>query len=132
MKYTETDLNTLVAAVLESSKYRHVCPELIQRIGAKELAIRPNFKIAVHETKNTLHQIAGAYLASTPNYAKWRLELAEASGIGELNALAFKWMQSHASTRERLPILEQFYKEALLDIGPIHSVVDIACGLNPL
>jgi 16S rRNA (guanine(1405)-N(7))-methyltransferase len=34
--------------------------------------------------------------------------------------------------RERLPILEQFYSAILTDLPPIHSVLDIACGFNPL
>ena len=41
-------------------------------------------------------------------------------------------MQTHASTRERLPILEAFYHAALAEITPVRSVLDLACGLNPL
>ncbi|HEY7976517.1 MAG TPA: hypothetical protein VID72_14305, partial [Ktedonobacterales bacterium] len=41
-------------------------------------------------------------------------------------------MARHASTRERLPILDQFYAQTLASVGPIRSVLDIACGLNPL
>jgi 16S rRNA (guanine(1405)-N(7))-methyltransferase len=41
-------------------------------------------------------------------------------------------MQSHASTAERIPILEDFYKTCLAPIAPVSSVLDLACGLNPL
>ena len=41
-------------------------------------------------------------------------------------------MGYHSSTRERLPILEQFYARALADIPPARVVLDLACGLNPL
>jgi len=41
-------------------------------------------------------------------------------------------MSHHASTKERLPILDQFYATILADLPPIRSVIDIACGLNPL
>jgi len=41
-------------------------------------------------------------------------------------------MRHHASTRERLPFLGSFYATALAGIGPIRSVLDVACGLNPL
>ena len=34
-------LDELVAAVLSSAKYRHVSPEFVRSIGARELAIRP-------------------------------------------------------------------------------------------
>ena len=41
-------------------------------------------------------------------------------------------MAHHASTRERLGILDSFYATALAGIGPVRSVLDVACGLNPL
>ena len=41
-------------------------------------------------------------------------------------------MSHHASTRERLPILESFYTTTLASLGPVRSVLDLACGLNPL
>nr|AIA14252.1 Ribosomal RNA methyltransferase (FmrO) [uncultured bacterium] len=41
-------------------------------------------------------------------------------------------MRHHASTRERLPILEGFYATTLASLGPVRSVLDLACGLNPL
>ena len=41
-------------------------------------------------------------------------------------------MRLHTSTRERLLILDRFYAETLAGLPPIGSVMDIACGLNPL
>jgi 16S rRNA (guanine(1405)-N(7))-methyltransferase len=41
-------------------------------------------------------------------------------------------MGYHSSTRERLPILEQFYSTILANLPPINSVIDVACGLHPL
>ena len=41
-------------------------------------------------------------------------------------------MRHHASTRERLPILERFYATTLASLEPVRSVFDLACGLNPL
>ena len=41
-------------------------------------------------------------------------------------------MGLHASAKERLGILETFYRTTLDGIGPIHTIVDVACGLNPL
>ena len=41
-------------------------------------------------------------------------------------------MRHHASTRERLPILESFYATTLASLEPVRSVLDLACGLNPL
>jgi 16S rRNA (guanine(1405)-N(7))-methyltransferase len=41
-------------------------------------------------------------------------------------------MGHHASTRERLPILDQFYATVLAGLPPPRTVLDLACGLNPL
>jgi 16S rRNA (guanine(1405)-N(7))-methyltransferase len=41
-------------------------------------------------------------------------------------------MRQHASTRERLPVLDSFYRTIFGALPPIHSVLDVACGLNPL
>ena len=41
-------------------------------------------------------------------------------------------MRNHASTRERLLVLETFFQETLKSIAPVHSILDVACGLNPL
>lgn len=129
---TNHDQEIAVATVLQSAKYRHICPDLVRRTAFRFVDSGASIKDLVKLTKNRLHQIAGAYLASTPNYSRWRAELLKASGKEALRALALTWMQSHASTRERLSTLGNFYTDVLSDVGPIDSVIDIACGLNPL
>ena len=39
---------------------------------------------------------------------------------------------SHLSTRERLPIMEEFYRQIFQITGTPNTLLDIACGLNPL
>jgi len=41
-------------------------------------------------------------------------------------------MKYHSSTRERLRVLEGFYTTTLADLPPIRTILDIACGFNPL
>jgi 16S rRNA (guanine(1405)-N(7))-methyltransferase len=41
-------------------------------------------------------------------------------------------MGHHASTRERIGVLRSFYTTTLASIQPVRSVLDVACGLNPL
>jgi len=38
----------------------------------------------------------------------------------------------HASTHERLSILKDFYSQIFSHLPPVNSIMDIACGLNPL
>jgi 16S rRNA (guanine(1405)-N(7))-methyltransferase len=126
-------LDALVAQVLASPKYRAVSPDLARRVGAIELAKAPNLKEAVKATKNRLHQVAGAYLES-PRYGAWLAELRAAFAEGEPAARQAlrRVMARHASTRERLPILDEFYAQTLAGLGPFRRVLDLACGFNPL
>jgi 16S rRNA (guanine(1405)-N(7))-methyltransferase len=50
----------------------------------------------------------------------------------ELRRICWEAMKHHSSTRERLPILDQFYTRVLAGLPPPQVVLDIACGLNPL
>ncbi|NJK64624.1 MAG: 16S rRNA methyltransferase [Synechococcaceae cyanobacterium SM2_3_1] len=126
-------LQQLLTSLSTSSKYRHLSPDLIRAIGAEELEKRKQLKAAIKATKAKLHQIGGAYLASPPNYQQWRQELVHASGHStDLRTTCQRLMNHHLSTRERIPILEPFYQTLFQHLPPIHSVLDLACGLNPL
>jgi 16S rRNA (guanine(1405)-N(7))-methyltransferase len=128
-------LERLMEDVLAGAKYRDICPELVGDIGARELARRRNLKEAVKATRNKLHQVGGAYFAGREDYMAWLAALEQEACSGDGAALreeSRRIMSYHASTRERLPILDQFYATLLADLRPIRSVLDIACGLNPL
>ena len=130
-----TPLEALVDAVLKSAKYSNLSPELIRELGARELANRRNLDEAIKATKRKLHQIGGAYTVGSREYARWLAELRIAVQSGQrddLLACCKRMMSYHASTKERLPILERFYAETLVGIPPPRVVLDLACGLNPL
>ncbi len=127
-------LDRLVLAVRSSPKYGGVSADFVRRIGAAELSKRRSLKEAIKATKNKLHQVGGAYLDAAGNYPRWLATLREAAAQGEpaLRDACRTIMAHHASTRERLPILETFFAETLAGIAPLSSVLDVACGLNPL
>lgn len=125
-------LDELVTAVSRSQKYRHVSPALIRRVGAEELGKRRSYKEAVKATKNKLHQVGGAYQDAKIDYGRALTRLTEADGEEARQAVLLELMRLHTSTRERLPILAKFYAQTLAGLPPINSVMDVACGLNPL
>jgi len=125
----------LVEAVLASPSYGRLCTDFVRRVGEKELAKRRRLKEALKATKAKLHQVAGAYQELRPRYALWLEQLRQAHQGGKREdflATCRQIMGHHASTRERLPILEQFYGTVLAAVTPLHTVLDVACGLNPL
>jgi 16S rRNA (guanine(1405)-N(7))-methyltransferase len=131
---TVAALDELVRQTLASAKYHAVSPDLARRVGAIELAKAANMKEAIKATRNRLHQVAGAYL-DAPRYNAWLAELRAAFTHDDATAArpALRHiMERHASTRERLPLLDSFYAETLAGRGPFRRVLDLACGLNPL
>lgn len=128
-----SELDALVKQILASSKYQKIAPELVQRIGAQELAKRPSYKTALKATKSKLHQVGGAYRRTRMDYEKG-LHLLQETAVSpqDFRTTCQIIMKTHASTRERLPILNDFYQTVLADLPPIDTVLDVACGLNPL
>jgi 16S rRNA (guanine(1405)-N(7))-methyltransferase len=127
-------IDALVEAVQQSAKYGDLCPKLIRRLGQRELTIRRTLKEAIKETKNALHQATGAYLGAKPRYASWlqALEQAQTEGDDALRAVCLRVLGTHASTRERLPFLSEFYATLFADLPPVRSLLDVGCGFHPL
>lgn len=149
-------IDEVVAAVLAAPKYRTIAPSLVRTVAARELAAHRSVKAAIKATKNKLHQVAGAYIEQRVDVADWlrRLQARDApypptapddalvqtaltnprvAHLGESFIRAsLDLMARHASTRERLPIVQRFYAEVFASLPPIRSVLDLGCGLNPL
>jgi 16S rRNA (guanine(1405)-N(7))-methyltransferase len=128
-------LELLVTAVRTSPKYRNIAPNFIKRIGEIELKKSQSLRKAIKTTKNKLHQIGGAYFHIYPDYSSWIETIRAAQSAqdsDEIFRVCKKFMYYHSSTRERLEILDQFYNVILDGIVPIHSILDLACGFNPL
>ena len=125
-------VSELTARVLDSRKYAHISPELAARLVSEELAKGRKPKEVVKVVRNKLHQVGGAYQVQAPQYAAWLGDLQDAASPEELKSVCLGVMGAHASTKERLPILDEIYSEIFKLLPPIHSVLDAACGLNPL
>src|SRR5687767_1641323 len=121
------------ARVLRSRRYGTVAPEVVARLAAEEAPKARNLAEAEKRTKRRLHQIVGAYTVE-PAYDRLlaSLRAAHAAGPAAFRQACATTMQQHASTRERLPILEHFYRDIFALTGPPASLLDIGCGLNPL
>jgi 16S rRNA (guanine(1405)-N(7))-methyltransferase len=129
------DLARLLAAVRQSARYRRVSPALILAIGRRELATGRGLKEAIKATKGRLHQVCGAFQEGEPRYDAWIRELeaaAESGDAGAFRGACATIMRCHASTRERLPLLDRFYAETIGGLPPPRSVLDLGCGLHPL
>jgi len=132
---TTPDVEAIVQEVLAKKKYRALDIDLVTFIASTEAKKRATLKEAVKATTNKLHQVAGAYFKEQPDYASYLQDLEllpDNFSHDQSRQFCLKLMQEHASTRERLPILPEFYATLFADMQPITSLLDLACGFNPL
>jgi len=106
------DAKEIVQTVLAVKKYRSVCPDTVLRIARNELVRRGSVKAALKGTKRRLHQICRSFAA--------------------IKAACREILRQHSSTRERLPILKEFYNPLWAITGVPRTLLDLGCGLNPL
>jgi 16S rRNA (guanine(1405)-N(7))-methyltransferase len=131
----DTLLEELIQAVCTGARYQDISVELVRRVAVQELARGRSFKEAVKATRSKLHQVGGAYQETAIPYPQLLAELQALPcdpADPDLQAFCRKVLRLHASTRERLPLLERFFAETLASIAPVQSVLDLASGLNPL
>jgi len=130
----QDDLARIVARVQSTRKYRHLCPDTIRRIAADEWQKRGTFKAAVKATQSRLHQIYAAYERGI-DYERAYDDLAAAYATASDAAVkntCRRLLARHASTEERLPILDTLYERVFAHTGTPASLLDLACGLHPL
>ncbi|MCY3708255.1 MAG: hypothetical protein OXG26_05115 [Caldilineaceae bacterium] len=140
----DDQLDQALAAILAARKYRSIHPGLARDVAAAELAKGRALKEAVKAAKSQLHQSAAAYIRRNLNYDDalddLRTTVAAAkrgpdsapSADPTVRKLLRSLMAAHASTHERLPILDVLYPQLFQRLPPVRSVLDIACGLHPL
>jgi 16S rRNA (guanine(1405)-N(7))-methyltransferase len=128
-------IEDLIEDIRSSAKYRRMnLPDSTLRdLLERELAVQPGPKAAVDAVRKKLHNIIAPYLgdADFPEAARL-LENAFASGdASAVQGACASVLASHASTRERLSILDAFYPRLFELTGRPNTVLDLACGLNP-
>jgi 16S rRNA (guanine(1405)-N(7))-methyltransferase len=129
-------LDSIIQDLLSSRKYKglDLPPETVRDLLAKELPKHRSPRDAVQEVRKKLHNIVAPYLGD-PDYplAAIALEAAfTAGGPAAVKAACAKLLAVHASTLERLKILDDFYPRLFALTGIPHTILDLACGLNPL
>ncbi len=135
MTASVSDPEAVISAVTANPEYAAMLPELVRNIACREISKGRSFKETVKATRTSLHQIGGAYLPQQPPFTVWAEEiqrLPSDKNHPEVQAFCLEKMKAHASTRERLPHLQTIYKWVFSHLPAVHSILDLACGLNPL
>jgi 16S rRNA (guanine(1405)-N(7))-methyltransferase len=128
-------LQAMVEEILASRKYRELdlAVETVRDLLEQELPRHRSQKDALKSVRQKLHNVVAPYLGD-PDYpvATRRLDEAFASLDAEaVRTVCRGLLNVHASTRERLPLLEDFYARLWEVTGEPQALLDLACGLHP-
>jgi len=112
-------------------KLKHLLEEpLDENRPAKE------FKDVQKAVRAELHYVYGSYhtreitkIDKLLNQLEEQLDTTEFAHTKEIH---LKLLAAHRSTKERIPILDTFYKKIFAETGHPKKLIDIACGLQPL
>ncbi len=129
----EATQQRVVESLLGSRKYSATAPETVQALVTLEASNHKSAKALEKAVRKHLHNIMAPYLGD-PDYAQATTDLTEAFAQSQAaaNTLLLEYLSTHESTKERLPILEQFYADIFAITGVPNTVLDLACALNPL
>lgn len=127
-------IQAVVDAVKDSRKYRDTHEGTIRALAEEALRQYKKPKQAVKAVRTRLHSIMAPYLGD-PDYDASLARLTAAFHAGDqdqIRAACWDSLYGHLSTRERLPIMEEFYQRIFEVTGKPKTIMDIACGLNPM
>jgi len=130
---SDTQQAELVARLKETRKYAHLCDPTLARVAEWACTRHTSPKEALKAAKRKLHQAFGAYIE--PKHLKQLetlvTELPLRAPLEQQMAVCRKAFDLHASTCERLPLLDTVFDDIFAITGMPGRVLDIACGLNP-
>ncbi len=129
------EIEELIETVKSSSKYCNIDDQIVENIAEHEIHKGRNWKETIKAVRSKLHQIGAAYQPQPIRYDQLlqiMRTLPKDLQHPAVKAFCQQAMQQHTSTRERIPFIEPFYRDVLSPLDPIESLMDVACGLNPL
>ena len=129
-------LPTWVGTILKAKKYRDrgIPEDTIRDLLSQPEAQKLNPHAQPKWLKRKLHNIVADYLGD-PDYAGASHEMDAVFSLGDVNKekeFCRQILNSHASTKERMDRLADFYQGIFKVTGKPQSISDLACGLNPL
>jgi len=132
--HNEKEITAVIDAIKQSKKYQDTSAETIRELAIEAVQQYKKPKAAIKAVRKRLHSIMAPYLGDA-DYAVGAQQLTAVFATGNKDAikqLCADLLYTHLSTRERQPLLETFYQQIFAVTGRPASLIDIACGLNPL
>lgn len=127
----------LIEKILASRKYKHsgLNPGTVGDLIDHESARVSSEKELLKAVRRKLHNIVAPYLGE-PNYQEYTEKLNGIKDLSlsslELREFCLDVLREHASTAERIPFIDTFYRDLFHQTGYPAIILDLACGLHPL
>lgn len=130
-----SDIPEIVEEILASRKYRNLSipAETLTDLISQEWPRHARRSDALQAIRRKLHNIIAPYLGD-PDYPAAQAALSAAFASGQpdkVQGVCRQLLSAHASTRERLPLLETFYPHLWQVTGIPRTILDLACALHP-
>lgn len=125
----------LITKLLSSRKYRglEIPPETVKDLIGQASLTAGDAKSIEQTVREKLHNLVATYLGD-PDYAASRVALDETYASHDetqIKKVCLDILSCHASTKERLPLLDEFFPRLFAYAGKPSVIVDLACALNP-
>ncbi len=121
--------NDLFDKLSSNKKYSDVCPDTIRRVISECEGRYKKSKDMEKAVREKLHGITSAFneLGGDVQREVAELDTNDDAALTEI-------LKRHASTRERLPLsaMDALYAKIFETTGRPTSILDLACGLNPV
>ncbi len=133
-KKDEALITAVTTAIKNSRKYGDTSEVTIRQLAEEAARQHKKPKAAIKAVRAKLHSIMAPYLGD-PDYTAVSQQFSEAFAAHDqerITQLCLGSLDAHLSTRERLPIMADFYTQIFAITGQPQSILDIACALNPL
>ncbi len=123
----------MVNRIKQARKYRSICDDTLYRVVDWAALRYGTPREVLKASKRKLHQVYGAYLDQVSFSEIEGLVDTLSAGTSEedLRTVCRKILRCHASTAERIPVMQDLYAGLFRETGRPETVLDLACGLNP-
>jgi len=131
---TQDELEAIIREIGTSRKYRYICPDTIRNVVETVSGRYGRAREVIKAAKTKLHRVQAAYLGQLSIEGDFDALARDCSAknVDGIKACCLKLMAGHASTAERIPILDSFYKDIFAVTGVPTAILDVACGVHPL
>ena len=115
--------------LLQSKKYRDICADTVKNAFSEQTKRHAKIKEADKAARAHLHAISGAFIS--PDEVQEAKKALDQWLSGDEEAL-MQALLRHSSTRERIENADQLFDHAFSKCEKVDSILDLACGINPI